>query len=323
MDQNSKMTPKDFFLNLGVVITLYTSAVSFLSLLFEIIDRVFPDSLSQGYYTYGYYSSGIRFAIASLVIMLPLCIAISILNNREARMIPEKKKLAIRRWLSYVTLFLASLAMAIDLITLINTFLGGEITARFTLKVLAVFLVSAIIFIYYMYDLRTETPGGRGPRIFAGVISVVVLAGIITGFFIIGSPFMQRLRLFDERRVSDLQNIQWQVVNFWQKKGTLPKVLSELNDSISGYSAPIDPKTEASYEYQISGPTTFKLCANFSLSTEVVNGKDYLTKNRNSRYYITSPVYDMYPSPQDNWTHASGRTCFDRKIDTDLYPAKK
>src|SRR3989344_3916649 len=159
--ESSKMTPKDFFLNLAVVVTLYTSVITFLTLLFEIIDRVYPDALSQGYYSYGYYSSGIRFAIASLVIMFPLCLVISHLNNRQAQIVPEKKKLAIRRWLSYLTLFLATLAMAIDLITLINTFLGGEITARFTLKVLAVFLVSAIIFIYYMYDLRTETPGGR------------------------------------------------------------------------------------------------------------------------------------------------------------------
>src|SRR3989344_4642503 len=90
-DSSGRMTPKDFFLNLGIVVTLYTSAITFLTLLFEIIDRVFPDALSQGYYTYGYYSSGIRFAIASLVIMFPLCIIISIFNNKEAQIVPEKK----------------------------------------------------------------------------------------------------------------------------------------------------------------------------------------------------------------------------------------
>lgn len=320
------MTPKDFFLNFGVVITLYTSVISFLSLLFEIIDRVLPDALNQGYYSYGYYSSGIRFAIASLVIMLPLCIIISIFNNREARVVPEKKKLAIRRWLSYVTLFLTALAMAIDLITLINTFLGGEITARFGWKVFAVFLVSAIIFAYYIYDLRAETPGGKGPRIFAGVVSAFVLASIVSGFMIIGSPFTQRLRLFDERRVNDLQNIQWQVVNYYQKKAELPKSLADLNDSISGYITPIDPENSSAYEYQIAGVTSFKLCSTFDLSTEVVNGKDYLSRDQKGGVYMTEPVpiSNTYPgASQDTWNHGVGRTCFDRKIDTDLYPPTK
>lgn len=325
MDQSTKMTPKDFFLNLGVVITLYTSAVTFLTLLFEIINRVFPDALNQGYYSYGYYSSGIRFAIASLVIMFPLCIALSVLNNRQAVLVPEKKKLAIRRWLSYVTLFLASLAIAIDLITLINTFLGGEITARFAWKVIAVLVVSGIIFGYYIFDLKQEGTVGNAAKGFTIGVSLAVLIGIIGGFFIIGSPLTQRMRLLDERRVSDLQSIQWQTVNFWQKKAVLPKTLADLNDSISGYSVPVDPSTSAPYEYQASGVTDFKLCATFDLSTEAVNSKDYLTKDGRGGVYSTAyPAMEMYPGGvQETWNHTKGRTCFDRKIDQDLYPVSK
>ncbi len=327
MDTSEKMTPKDFFLNLGVVITLYTSAITFLQLLFEIIDRLFPDALSQGYYSYGYYSSGIRFAIASLVIMFPLVIIISIFNNRQMLAMPEKKKLAIRRWLSYVTLFLASLAMAIDLITLINTFLGGEITARFAWKVFAVFVISGIIFCYYIYDLKREISAGVESKVksFAIGVSVVVLAGIVGGFVIIGSPFTERLRLFDERRVNDLQNIQWQVVSFWQKKAALPDTLAELNDSISGYTVPADPNGGV-YEYQVTGATAFKLCATFDLSTEEVNKKDYLRKDQRGDYIASTPApaSGFYPGrTQDTWTHVKGRTCFDRTIDKDLYPASK
>ena len=324
MDQTAKMTPKDFFLNLGVVVTLYTSAITFLTLIFEIIDRVFPDALSQGYYSYGYYSSGIRFAIASLVIMFPLCIIITVFNNKQALAVPDKKKLAIRRWLSYLTVFLASLAMAIDLITLINTFLGGEITARFVWKVLSVLIVCGIIFAYYIIDLKTDIVGGKGAKSFAVGVSVVVLAGIVGGFIIIGSPLTQRLRLYDERRVSDLQSIQWQVINYWQKKAALPKVSADLNDSISGYKVPIDPSTSANYEYQVSGATSFKLCATFDLSTADVNSKDYMTRDQNGNYYASVPALDSkgYTVAQDSWTHEKGRMCFDRKIDTDLYPVK-
>ncbi len=324
-ESSGRMTPKDFFLNLGIVVTLYTSVISFLTLLFEIIDRVFPDALSSGYYTYGYYSSGIRFAIASLVIMFPLCIVLSVFNNRQAIAEPEKKKLAIRRWLSYLTLFLAALAMAIDLITLINTFLGGEISARFTWKVLSVLIVSGLVFGYYLFDLKVETTVPNRMKLFGWVVSIVVLAGIVGGFVIIGSPFMQRLRLFDERRVSDLQNIQWQTINFWQKKGMLPESLSGLNDSISGYTVPNDPSTKVAYEYTRTAPAAFKLCATFDLSTEQVNAKDYMRTDERGVYYASAPAptsAEYYPT-QNTWTHVKGRTCFDRTIDTDLYPVQK
>lgn len=326
MDTSAKMTPKDFFLNLGIVVTLYTSVIAFLTLLFEIIDRVFPDALSQGYYTYGYYSSSIRFAIASLVIMFPLYLVVSAFNNRQAVLVPEKRKLFIRRWLSYLTLFLAALAMAIDLITLINTFLGGEITARFTWKIVAVFLVSAVVFGYYIFDLKQEAGVPASAKPFGVVVSCLVLAGIIGGFFIIGSPFTARLRLFDERRVSDLQNMQWQVINFWQKKGLLPKSSADLKDSISGYSAPTDPQSGTEYEYAATGFTTFRLCGNFALSTEEINKKDYETKDK--RYgggiMTSAPASDIYyPAPRDSWTHKKGRACFERSIDKDLYPVNK
>ena len=56
-----------------------------------------------------------------------------------------------------------------------------------------------------------------------------------------GSPFTLRMKRFDERRVSDLQNIQYQIVNFYQRKGELPNRLDELEDPISGFILPRDP----------------------------------------------------------------------------------
>lgn len=64
-----KLTPKDFFLNAAVMVTFYVSAFSFISLLFQLIDTLFPKDVG------GYvdpYSSGISFALASLIIIFPL-----------------------------------------------------------------------------------------------------------------------------------------------------------------------------------------------------------------------------------------------------------
>ncbi len=139
------------------------------------------------------------------------------------------------------------------------------------------------------------------------VISVVVIS-VIGGFFIIGSPATERVRRFDERRVSDLQTIQWEVINYWQKKNQLPATLGALRDDIRGFVPPQDPETGAPYEYAVSDATSFSLCAVFSMPT------DSATDTRG----ITKPLSVGLQS--ENWAHNNGRACFKRVIDKDLYP---
>ena len=68
----AKVTPKDFFLWSGTIITLYVSVVSLITLLFNYIDIAYPDALNTNAYSYDPYSSGIRFAMASLIVLFPL-----------------------------------------------------------------------------------------------------------------------------------------------------------------------------------------------------------------------------------------------------------
>lgn len=51
-----------------------------------------------------------------------------------------------------------------------------------------------------------------------------------------GSPAQQRTWRLDDKRVNDLQNIQSQVINYWQQKEKLPMTLSELSNPMTGYS---------------------------------------------------------------------------------------
>ena len=68
----------------------------------------------------------------------------------------EKKSSKIRKWLTYITLFITAGVIIGDLITLIFNLLGGELTLRFILKVLTVLLIAGIIFGYYLWDLKKE-----------------------------------------------------------------------------------------------------------------------------------------------------------------------
>ncbi len=305
---NTKTTARDFFLQLGVTVTLYVSAVSLLTLLFQIINLAFPDALESRYYV-DPYSTGMRWAIACLFIVFPLYLVLSWLANRDYRREPAKRELGIRKWLIFFTLFVAGVALAVDLITLINYFLGGEITIRFVLKVLAVLVVAAVIFAYYLVEVRREQGWSRSAnRAFAWVDGAAVLGAIILGFVVMGSPFTVRLGRFDQQKVYDLENIQWQVIDYYQRQAHLPADLAALTDSIGGWSAPLDPQTGQPYDYRMVTPLSFELCADFNRESAPSQDKS-----------LTRPIEPTF----SNWEHAAGRQCFARVIDPVRYPVNK
>ena len=308
--QPKKNTPRDLFLHLLVVVTLYWSAISFVTLIWQAINNYFPDTLSRiNYYASNYSSSLIRFHVSAIIIVFPVFIIVSWYLNKIYRRETEVRDSKMRKWLIYLTLFIASLIIMGDLVFTINTFLGGEITARFILKALSVLLVAGVIFGYYLNDVRKEIPTASA-KYFAWLSGVLVLAVLVLSFIVIGSPNTARLLQFDQQKISDLQNIQSQVVNYWQRKGTMPANLSNLNDTISGYKAPVDYQTNAQYEYILKDSInlSFELCANFNFSslprkTDVV---DY--------------PYPLNNEISQNWEHNKGTICFQRTIDKQLYP---
>lgn len=304
-------TPKDFFLNLGWLVALYGSIISLINLLFETINREFPDAVNGMYYYAGSYSSAIRWSIACIIVFFPVYIILTKYIRKIIVIDPSKKELWVRKWFVYLTLFLGSVTMLVDLITLINIFLGGELTTRFILKVIAIIVVIGIAFGYYIYDLRKEGMSNKVGKIFAWTSVILVIASLVWAFMVIGSPANERARRFDEQRVSDLQNIQYQILNYWQTKGVLPTEINQLADSFSGFVVPKDPEFNSDinkdgYTYLAKDKKVFELCANFNLAN-----------NSNANSNKTAPVeFNL----NDYWQHSTGRTCFERTIDETRYP---
>lgn len=154
IQEERKVSPKDVFMHLLAIVTLYASAISFLVLLFQYIDLGFPDVLAGGYYNVQGAYSAIRMAIATLVVVFPVHILTMRALQKSYEANPSKRELRIRKWLIYFTLFITALVVIGDLVTLINSFLGGEITMRFLLKALSVFFVAGSIFAYDFYDVK-------------------------------------------------------------------------------------------------------------------------------------------------------------------------
>ena len=150
-------------------------------------------------------------------------------------------------------------------------------------------------------------------KYFVYFVIVLVATAVVAGFFVVGSPQEQRLRRFDERRVSDLQSIQSEIVYFWQNKQRLPQNLEELHDDIRGYTASLDPETSQNYTYEITGTLSFRLCATFHFANTIG------TNEVVPRGVYTEPAAKPV-GQSDNWSHPEGQHCYERTIDPELYP---
>lgn len=309
--ENIKSTPKDVFLHLFNIVTFYLSMIGFIILYVQYVNALFPDKLN--YYFTGI-SDLVRTASSILFVAVPAYIISAWLLAKDVALVPEKRELKLRKWLTYFTLFISAITIIVDLIIFVYNFLNGEISTRFVLKVLVVLLVACGVFGYYMWDLKRKELKSKLPKILAIILAVFALGSIIIGFFIVGTPMDQRNRRFDEQRVQELQMLQSQVVNYWTLKKSLPADLSLLQDDISGFVVPMDPETKIAYEYKIIDPLKFELCATFA------HAEDPLNPGYRGPYYATP-----FDSFQQNWKHGAGRTCFTRTIDPELYktPAAK
>jgi hypothetical protein len=103
--------------------------------------------------------SSIRWSMAALIVFFPL---FTWLNRRAARARQSDKGLrrsVVRKWVGYVILFLAALALLGNLVFLIFTFLDGEATLKFLAKSAVVAAVSGVIFLYYRAELAEDDDG--------------------------------------------------------------------------------------------------------------------------------------------------------------------
>ena len=301
-----KGSPRDVFLHLLSILTLYVSVWRFIDLWFEYINTWYPDPALSYFFDASY---SVRWDMSVLLIVFPVYLGLTWFLRKDAIAHPEKREMRIRKWLLNLTLFLTAIMIIADLVTVLNTFFEGELTARFVFKVLVALVTAAAVFSYYLWDLRRSTsPESRPSKIVAAIAGLTVLASIVAGFFIIGSPATQRKYRFDEQRVNDLSTVQNEIINYWTQKAALPGRLGDLKNSISGFAPPTDPDTNTAYGYTATGGLTFDLCANFNLASRKNAGGV-------ARPY---PYYAPDVSSQD-WEHPAGRFCFSRTIDPDIY----
>ena len=152
------LSPREAFIYLVLFSTLYITAFNLGSLIFEIIDRAFPDAAASRFSNWS--TEQVRWAISSLFVSFPVFLYVSALTRREVQRDPRKRASRVRRWLTYVTMFIAAGVLIGDVTSLVYHFLGGELTIRFVLKAATIFAIAGAAFVYYLTDLRADEKEG-------------------------------------------------------------------------------------------------------------------------------------------------------------------
>ena len=147
---------REAFIYLVLFTTLYVSAFNLGSLLFQLINRAFPDPSIDPAFAMRVSRDVIRWAISFLVVSFPVFVFVSWSNEKAVRRDPSRRLSKVRRWLTYLTLFSAASILVGDVVGMVYNLLGGELTTRFVLKALTVGVISGSVFGYYLQDLRRE-----------------------------------------------------------------------------------------------------------------------------------------------------------------------
>jgi hypothetical protein len=148
------LSAREAFFHLLQFAALYVSAWNVGHLWFLFIDRALPDPAVSRLGDYA--DDRIRWSVSALVIAFPIFLLASRSLARAAARDVERRSSKVRKWLTYMTLFVAATVLAGDLVSVLYNFLGGELTARFLPKAAAVAAIAGSVFGYFLWDLRDE-----------------------------------------------------------------------------------------------------------------------------------------------------------------------
>lgn len=125
-------------------------------------------------------------------------------------------------------------------------------------------------------------------KLLATALVAAVLAAILIGLYLAGSPAEARLLRLDAHRVDDLRSISWAVAEYRRGRGRLPPALDSLPLAIGDAPSVFDPVSRQPYTYEVTGDSSYSLCADFARPSP---------SDRDNRYDAA-------------WRHLQGHFCF-------------
>jgi uncharacterized protein YueI len=304
----NKHGAKYAFLYLLSLIALIFLGISVGIIAFGIIDQSIFDPLSRSYYRN---NDSFRFAISAILISAP----VYFLSLRQIIRGLKKKEIEydsqIRRWLTYLIILISSVIILGVFIAIINSFLSGDLSTKFALKSITVFIISALVFSYYFYDIKQEENDKKNEEekeenkkrkkgkdktktLFFILALIIILAAFIASWFYIESPRETRMRKIDNITMGNINYLENLVNNYYQENEKLPKKLDDLKD-LNYYDKDIfiNPETREEIEYNAISDDKFEFCTEFMLASDKdINGNEIEVRNNYNNRVKHDKGYD-------------------------------
>lgn len=294
----NKQNAKYAFYYLLSLVSLVFTTISVGMIVYSIIDKTVPDALNS---YIGNYDGQLKFAISALIIATPIFYLLSSFIFKGLRKNELEKDSGVRRWLTYFILLVSSLIILGVFITTINNFLSGELTSRFILKAITIFIIAASVFSFYFYDIKREDLVKKDliVRLFFVISLILVITAFISAFFFVESPKTARARRLDQIVVNNISNLESAVNSYYDRYKKLPESLEAVRAEKDIYLDPstlFDPETKQEIIYQKLNDNDFQFCATFRLDSAQDNkGND--------------PVMTRYIDYPGDKNHAAGYQC--------------
>lgn len=266
---NTQRKPSAFdaFVHLVAYFALVMSAVAVGGILFQLINRFAPTLEAYEYANFrgeSVATGPLRFHVATLLLTSPLLLAMTAYLHRLFRQDALNTASGVRRWLTYLLLFAASVNIVGSVIALVYQFLGGNYTVNFLLKAATVLVIAAAIFGFYFWELKRpdyrQHHRGAAPLLVA--VAVLFLGLEVGGFLLIGSPLAARMREYDRQREDRALQLNSLVADVYRREGSVPVDLSEVEPSNTQ-----DPETGSPLGYEKITDDRYRLCVTFALET--------------------------------------------------------
>lgn len=279
-------------------------ALAFMSLgtgmvIFQVINKYVVDQLRE--FQARFNPDTLKYAISMLVVATPIFYLVMRQIFKNLFIGQLDKEAGVRRWLVYFILLVSAVIVLGTLVNILNNFLNGELTLKFILKALTVGGIAAVVFSFYLYDIRRVEVSNSHDNVitiyFYSSLAILIVVFILS-LFIMESPTTTRNRKLDNVIISSFDQIASTIDSYYSGKGVLPVSLDEMRKEYNYLSDDVfvDSATGVKFDYRIKSQDEYELCATFRLTSEA-NDPDPLGK-----YFLNQ-----------RWPHTVGYQCLSQK----------
>lgn len=263
------------FFSLGFLIS------GIINIYFELVNKYVADPALLDQFSSGsqFNDGNIKFGLAALVIASIVYFPIMYLINRKLSKGEIRSDSLVRKFLTYIALFILTAITIGSLAVLFYDYLTGELTGNAFGKILVFFLTALFFVLAYFWEIRRKEFLEKPFRIFYGLAIVIALSGLVTGLVIGDSPTMAREKKIDSSLVSEMQNTKSSIENLYDNNKRLPAAQE------------IQKSAKFEIKYAVKGDKEYQLCGKF---LQVQDQKDFYMKE---------------------WNHPAGNYCFTFNID--------